>query len=137
MGFEGSNRRKEGEMRRWYGIGVALLVILGGIAIGVGAYNAGIHEGLERSGDAAEVVRYVGPGFGFPFGLVLFPLFFFGIFALMRGAFWRRGWDGHGHGPSGPGPWGKGGPPAFEEWHRRQHERSPEQTSAGGEPVAG
>jgi hypothetical protein len=109
------------------GLLVLLLVILGGIAIGVGAYNAGLAEGLEQSGRATEVVRVIGPGFGpgfgwgFPFGLFLFPLFFIGIFLLVRGAFWRRRWDGPGYGHGGPGPW-KGGRAMFDEWHRRQHE---------------
>jgi hypothetical protein len=110
-------------MRRGMGLLVLLLVILGGIAIGVGAYNAGLAEGLEQTGRATEVVRVIGPGFGwgFPFGLFLFPLFFIGIFLLVRGAFWRRRWDGPGYGHGSPGPW-KGGRAMFDEWHRRQHE---------------
>lgn len=90
-------------MRRGIGISVVLLLILAGIAIGVGAYNAGFSQGLEESGRAGEIVRVIdrGPVF-FPFGLFLFPLFFIGIFSLMRGAFWRRRWDGSGHhGPGG------------------------------------
>jgi hypothetical protein len=64
-------------MRRGVGIGVVLLLVLAGIAIGVGAYNAGFSQGLEESGRAGDVVRVIGPGFGFfPFGLFLFPLFF-------------------------------------------------------------
>ena len=122
-------------MRRWTMIGVSVLVILAGVGIGVGAYNAGLHEGLQRTGEATEIVRYVGPGWGggFPFGLLLFPLFIFGIFALFRGAMWRRHGDWHGHGPGGPGgpgPWGRA-----EEWHRHQHEQGGQPTSAGGEPA--
>lgn len=125
-------------MRRWYVIGIVILLILGGIAIGVGAYNAGVTHGLEQARDGVDVVRYVGPGFGygFPFGLILFPLFIIGIFALVRAAFWRR-WDGHHHPHGGPGRWGNGAPPTFEEWHRRQHEQVLEQPSAGAEPAAG
>src|SRR5437773_366291 len=120
------NRRKEERMRRWMWIGVSLLVILGGILIGVGAYHAGVTHGLEQTGRAVEVVR-VGPRDGyFPFGLFLFPLFFIGLFLLIRGAFWSRrwaGWDAHHHeNPWGHGPWGHGGSQAFEEWHRHQHE---------------
>lgn len=124
-------------MRRWYTVGVLALVLLGGIAVGVGAYNVGLKEGLERTGQATEIVRYVGPGFGgFPFGLILFPLFFFGIFALMRGAMWRRHGDGHRH---GPGPWGGPGgrgpwSDRAQEWHRLQHEGA-KPASAGGEPA--
>lgn len=121
-------------MRRGIGIGVVLLLILAGIAIGVGAYNAGFSQGLEESGRAGEVVRVIdrGPIF-FPFGLFLFPLFIFGIFALMRGAFWRRrGGSGH----HGPGGWTKGGPPMFEEWHRRQHDKAGDPPDSSGEPAS-
>jgi hypothetical protein len=108
-------------------IAMVIVVILVGIAVGVGAYNAGLHQGLAESGRGGEVVRVVGPGFGFfPFGFFLFPLFFIGLLLLLRGAFWRGRWGG-------PGPghheW-RGGPPRFEEWHRRMHEE------AGGEPPA-
>jgi hypothetical protein len=120
-------------MRRGMWIGVLLLVILVGIAVGVGAYNAGLHQGLEESGRTGEVVRVVGHGGGFfPFGLILFPLFLLGIFALMRGMFWRGRWDG-----PGPGHWGERGPARFEEWHRRQHEQGTgDHPGAGGEPAS-
>jgi len=127
-------------MRRWFGIGVALLVILAGVAIGVGAYHAGYNHGLVNSGHVREVV--VGPGYGsgFPFGLLFFPLFFIGLFLLLRGAFWRRRWaygDGPGH-HMGPGPWGGGGTGRFEEWHRQQHgEGSQDQPGSPPRPVSG
>jgi len=121
-------------------IGVLLLAILGGVIIGVSAYNAGVTHGLEQTGRAVEVVR-VGPGYGyFPFGLFLFPLFFIGLFVLIRGAFWSRRWSdrgAHHDGPGrwSPGPWGPGRHQAFEEWHRHQHEQGSEQHRAsGGEP---
>jgi hypothetical protein len=125
-------------MRRGIGIAVLLLVILGGIAIGVSAYNAGVSHGLAEAASGGQVVRVVGSGFGFfPFGLFLFPLFFFGIFALARGAFGARRWGGHGHGPYGGGPWGQEGPKRFEEWHRRQHEQGEgDHTPSGGEPAS-
>ncbi len=125
-------------MRRWTWIGVSLLVILGAIIIAVGAYNAGVTHGLEHTGRAVEVVR-VGRGYGyFPFGLFLFPLFFIGLFLLIRGAFWSRRWGGgeaHEHGPGrwGHGPWG--GPQTFEEWHRHQHEQAGDHPGSGGEPT--
>jgi hypothetical protein len=104
-------------MRRGAWVAVVLLLILVGVGAGIGGYNAGVADGIERSG--GEVVRVVGHGygFGFPFGLILFPLFFFGVFFLLRAAFWR--------GPAwgGPGHWGpRGGPAGVEEWHRRLHE---------------
>jgi hypothetical protein len=127
---------------------VALLVILVGIGIGVGAYNAGlddgVRQGLQEAGRGTDVVRVIGPGYRyghrgfFPFGFILFPLLVIGIIVLVKGAFWRRRW----YGPWGPGPgWGPGhhGPDApghagpgrsmFEEWHRQQHEEPP-----GGQP---
>jgi len=112
-------------MRRGMGIVMVILLILAAIAIGVGAYNAGLSQGLEEGGRAGEVVRVVGPGFGFfPFGLILFPLFLFGIFALFRAAAWRGRWGGPG-GPGGPGRWDHHGPwsERAEEWHRRLHEQ--------------
>lgn len=125
-------------MRRGFGLGAAILVVLLLVGVGVGAYNWGVNEGLEQSGQATEVVRYVGGhGFGFfPFFL-FFPLFFLALFAF-KGAMWRRHGDqGHGpwgHGPGGHGPganWEQG----YEEWHRRQHEAGGAGSSAGGEPA--
>lgn len=127
-------------MRRGYGWGAAILGILLLVGVGIGAYNWGVSEGLERSGEATEVVRFVGHGFGFPFGLLFVPLLLLAIFAF-KGFFWRRHWDhDHGHGPDGPGaqatgsgghgPWQQG----FEDWHRRQHEVGGGQ-GVGGEPA--
>ncbi len=127
-------------MRRWFGIGVLLLVILAGVAIGVGAYHAGYNHGLVNSGHVREVV--VGPGYGdgFPFGFLFFPLFFIGLFLLLRGAFWRRRWA-YGGGPGhhmGPGGWNKGGPGMFEDWHRSQHrEGAEDQSGSPPQPVSG
>lgn len=127
-------------MRRWTWIGVTLLVIAAGVAIGVGAYHAGYTNGLEHTGRAVEVVREYGRGGFFPFGLFLFPLFFIGLFLLIRAAFWGRRWGGPG---PGPGPWGdyeewrRGRQAMFEDWHRRQHEQgSGDHPSAGGEPAS-
>ncbi len=111
-------------MRRGMVIGLVLLAILAMVGIGIGAYNAGLSEGLERTG--AEVVRGDHDGFGFPFGLILFPLFFFGIFFLLKAAFWGGGWGGPGH-------W-HGGPQAIEDWHRRLHEEGRDRPRTGDEP---
>jgi hypothetical protein len=59
------------------------------------------------------VYGHHGGGF-FPFGIILFPLFIFGIFALMRAAFWGGRWGAPGH--------HKGGHHMAEDWHRRLHE---------------
>jgi uncharacterized BrkB/YihY/UPF0761 family membrane protein len=120
-------------MRRGMWIVVAVLVILGAIAVGVTAYNAGVAQGIEESGRAGEVVRVVGPGgWGFPFGFLLFPLFFIGFFFLLRAAFWGRRWGG-------PGPGGRWGSrdEMVEQWHRRLHERDVQSgPSPGGEPTS-
>jgi hypothetical protein len=123
-------------MRRGFGLGAAILVVLLLVGVGIGAYNWGVSDGLDQGGKAVEVVRYVGGhGFGFfPFFL-FFPLFFLGLFAF-KGAMWRRHGD-HGpwgHGPGGPGPGGNR-EQRYEEWHRRQHEAGGAGSSAGGEPA--
>jgi hypothetical protein len=124
------------QMRRGMWIGVVLLVVVGGIALGVGAYHAGVSHGLAQAGQAQRVVRVVGPGWGFfPFGFFLFPLFLFALFALARGAFWRRGWSGD-HGPGGSGPVAGGRRAMFEDWHRRQHEERGAPSGAGGPPAS-
>jgi hypothetical protein len=116
---------------------VLLLVILVGVAVGIGAYHAGYDHGLEASGRVTQIVREVGPGGFFPFGLFLFPLFFIGLFLLIRAAFWGRRWGGPGSwGPGHPEHGGWNGPRRFEEWHRRQHEHSAgDHPGAGGEPA--
>ncbi len=130
-------------MRRGFGIVVLMLVVLAGIAIGVGAYNAGVSHGLAEAANGGQVVHVVGPGYGFgffPFGLFLFPLFLFGIFALFRFAFWGRRWGGYGPGGAdhGHGPWRGGWNQGAEDWHRRQHEpTSGDHTPSGGEPASG
>jgi len=94
------------------------VLVAGGIA--ALAYQAGVSHGLALqipSGAAAAAVppyyfyRPWGSGFGF------FPIFFF-IFlwiVVSRALFWRgRRWHR---------AYCVDGPPAFEEWHRRAHER--------------
>jgi hypothetical protein len=133
-------------MRRTWGIAVLLLVVLAGIAIGVGAYHAGVNHGLTQAREGGQVIRVVGPGYGFgffPFGLFLFPLFIFLIFGLFRAAFWGRRWGGPDHGHEGwdSDRWSKGRGAMFEEWHRRQHGQEPEsgggdRAGPGGEPAS-
>jgi hypothetical protein len=126
-------------MRRGFGIAALVLVILAGVAIGVGAYHAGVTHGLAEAATGGQIVRVVGPGYGygygfFPFGIFLFPLFFFLVFGLMRAAFWGRRWGGHDHPHKGHGPWGEG-QNRFEEMHKRLHEQaSADHPSSGGEP---
>jgi hypothetical protein len=123
-------------MRRGFAIGVLLLVILGGIAIGVGAYHAGVNHGLSEAANP-RVGHVVEIGYrGFPFGLIFFPLFFIGFFLLLRGAFWRHHWHGGGPWDHGHGPEGRDRRERIEEWHRRLHEQaSGDHPGAGGEPA--
>jgi len=103
-------------------LAIATLIVVGAVAIGMGAYNAGWVHGMAESGRvmAAPPVGtpyvYLWPhpwGFGFfPFSPILFFLVFF---FFVRGLLWR----GRRH-----GGWGyryDSVPPAFEEWHRRAH----------------
>jgi len=128
-------------MRRGWAIAAAILVVLVTIGVAVGAYNAGIDEGIRRGAEAGQVVEVVGGRYGyghgfFPFGFFLFPLFIIGtIFLVSRAFHGPRGYWGRDHG-SGYGPWSDEGRAGFEEragaWHRRQHEQA-----SGGEKSTG
>lgn len=106
-------------------LAVAALVLLGAVAIGIGAYNAGMAQGIAESGrmiappQGGTPYIYVWPrpwGFGFfPFFPILFLVF---SFFVVRGLLWRGRW--HGGWPYRY----EGVPPAFEEWHRRAHAAS-------------
>ena len=123
-------------MRRNIPVWVLVVAVAVTVLIGIGAYNAGVSEGLaqnlDQSGSGADIAHYVDHDrrFGFfPVGLILFPLLFFGFFALMGAAFGRGARWG------GPGPWGGDRTRGLEDWHRRQHEPSGDTKGAGGEPV--
>jgi len=97
--------------RTWSWILIALLVVAG-VAIGVGAYNAGYDNGLTAHPAAnVQVVRYVGHGFGFFPGFFIFPVLIFAIFAFGRARHhhhWRaHHWAGEEH---------------HDDWHRHQHD---------------
>ena len=136
-------------MRRGIAIVALLLVILGGIGIGVGAYRAGerngVAQGIEQvqvaqeNGQSVQVVHVVDEGrpYFFP-GFFLFPLFLFGAFFLIGGIFRGAGrWGKGGPQGHGPGPWNDDGRRRFEErareWHDQQHGQAP---PAGTEPAA-
>jgi hypothetical protein len=127
---------------------LAAIVVVAVIAgIGIGAYNAGVSEGVAEAaraaqaageGEAVVIPPYVGGpygygyghgwggGFGF-FGFLLFILGFFLIIGLIRAAF---GWGRWGGGGRGPGGW-DGRRERMEELHRELHRRDEPQSSAG------
>jgi hypothetical protein len=114
---------------RRYGWAVALVVVLLSAVVGIVAYNVGLSHGIAESalasGDGVPPYawgwhRPWGFGFGFPLLFLFFWIF------VMKALFW--GWGG---------PWRHryyagwhGGPPSFDEWHRRAHERMKENPPA-------
>ena len=115
---------------RFRGAAVIGIVLLSAIAA-VAAYNVGFSHGVAQQlvtqgGQLPAVLYPYGwyrPwGFGFGFPILFFVLLWF---LVARALFWRRRWH-HGYGYPG---WG-GVPPAFDEWHRRAHERLKEEKPA-------
>jgi hypothetical protein len=115
-------------MDRRMGWAAVAFAVLGALAVGAVAYNAGVAHGLAMSPELAParggvVVPYgwYRPwGFGFgPFLLVLF--WFLALRALFGRGFHRRRWYGTDE---------RSAPPAFEDWHRRAHERMNNQPAA-------
>jgi hypothetical protein len=132
-------------MRRGWAIAATILLVLVTIGIAVGAYHAGVDEGIRRAADSDQVVEVVGGRYGyggfFPFGFFLFPLFIFGTIFLVSRAFrGPRGWGHHDHGP-GFGPWSEEGRARFEDrardWHRREHEQASGGDEGGSSPPTG
>ena len=132
-------------------IAAVLLVIfltVGGVFLGVSAYNAGVTAGLAQNlaqGGSDVVVTpgyatapYVGwgygwgnPGFGF-FGFLFFLFFLFLIFGLIRAAFgWGRGWGRGGWGPGGPGRYDHRH--GYDAWNDRVREVHDELHRSGGQ----
>jgi hypothetical protein len=128
-------------MRRGIGVIALLVVILAGIGIGAGAYNAGERDGVaqgieqvqvaQENGQDVQVVHVVDDErHGFFPGFFLFPLVFIGLFFVLGGVFRGAGRWGHGGpGGHGPGPWNDEGRRRFEErareWHQREHGDAP------------
>jgi len=129
-----------------------VLIVLGAVALGVGAYQAGLAAGASQvvaTGAAPAVVPYYyGHPFGFGFGFFGFLgtlLFIFLIFAVIRAVAFGgrgRGWGGPGGWSGGPGgqgwrgsPWESRAHDVFEDWHRNAH--SGEGGTTGGPGATG
>ena len=131
---------------------VALVIIAGVAFLGVGAYNAGVTQGLAQAGQVVvtpggyPVGPYIGGGYGwghgFGFGFFGFlgTLFFiFLLIALLRAAFGghrgRHGWGGPGGwgGTGGPGSWGgPNDPRGRSPWEARAREVHDDWHRTGG-----
>ena len=125
----------ESQMRRGFGLIGALVTVIVLVIVGVIAYNVGWSDGVNThlpAGTATAPGPYYGYGYGFHpffagFGILWFLFILFGIFFLLRLAFFGRMWRGGGWG-YGKGM-GRGGYGSFEEraqeWHKRQHGELP------------
>lgn len=131
---------------------VALAIVAGVAFLGIGAYNAGVSQGLAQAGQVVvapggyPVGPYIGGGYGWGHGIgfgffgFLGTLFFiFLVFALLRAAFGghrgRHGWGGPGGwaGPGGPGGWGGPGDPRGRgPWEARAREIHDDWHRTGG-----
>ena len=116
-------------MRRGFGLFGAILTVILLIVVAAIGYNIGWSQGVSTHlpQGAANVPPGYYYGYGFHpffagFGILWFLLILFGIFWLLRLAFFGRRWGGW-YGPRGMG--GHHGPGSFEEraqeWHRQQH----------------
>ena len=106
-------------------LAIGALVIAAAAAIGVGAYNAGVAQGIARRSAGGAASRRAYPVYPYmwyrPWGFGFFPFFLLLVlfFFIARVLSWRgRGADGWSYRHDGV-------PPAFEEWHRRAHAERP------------
>ncbi len=123
-------------MRRGFGLVGLLATAILLVIVGAIAYNVGWSDGVNTHLPASTTTPVAGPyyGYGFHpffagFGILWFLFILFGLFFLLRFAFWgfagRRMWGGGGGYGRG---WGYGHG-SFEEraqeWHSRQHGQQP------------
>jgi hypothetical protein len=126
-----------------FGWAVLAAAVLLSVAAAVVAYNAGVADGIatgaagSTAAAAAAAPGRVGHGYR-PWGIgIMWPLLWLAFwFVVVRGLCFRRHyWCGRpwgryaGYGFEGPGD-PSAVPPAFDEWHRRAHERAKESGSA-------
>ena len=120
-------------MRRGFGLIGLLVTTLLVVTVGTIAYNIGWSDGvathLPAGTPAGPGPYYYGYGYGWHpfgfFGIFFFLLFIFGIFWLLRLAFFGRMWMRGGGWGGYKGGYGHGVPPGIEErlqdWHKRAH----------------
>jgi hypothetical protein len=130
-------------MRRGFGFIGLLVTLIVLTIVGVIAYNVGWSEGLAThvpEGTAAAPPYYYGYGphfFGAGFGLIWFLFILFGLFFLIRLAFFgRRHWGGGGWGYKGGQGYGMphGIDERMQEWHKRAHGEQPSDTQTTPPP---
>src|ERR1035437_8837644 len=145
QGFQGEEMRHGGGFRF-----LAALVLVGVLAaLTAGAYGAGYAAGAGSNATVSPWVYGGFIGFGNVVGLIVTIFVLVMLFRVMSFASWGRGrggWDRRPSGPMGPndpvgpdgaafvGPgfrrgwhdsgWQSARRDAFDEWHRRSHERS-------------
>jgi hypothetical protein len=130
-------------MRRGFGLFGAILTVILLIVVAAIGYNIGWSQGVSTHlpEGAANVPPAYYYGYGFHpffagFGILWFLVILFGIFWLLRLAFFGRRWGGW-YGPRGMGG-GHYGQGSFEEraqeWHRRQHGEQPPSGTAPPPP---
>jgi hypothetical protein len=114
----------------------AVVIALVGAAIAAFfAYNAGLANGAAAAqlpaGTPGALPPYAWYGWHRPWGFGLFgPFLFIAVwFVLLRGLFWGGRWRRCGYYGGGY----SGAAAAFDEWHRRAHEKIPG-SDAGGSP---
>lgn len=108
---------------RWFFVAAAIVFAA---VVGVIAYNTGLHHGVMESGRITVAAPgtvpypYPYPYYGWHGGFFILPFFFIlFVFFLVRGLFWRGAW----HRGGGPCGYRHEAFDAFDEAHRRAHER--------------
>lgn len=134
---------------------LVIFLAIGGVFLGVSAYNAGVTAGLAQNlaqsgGDVVvtpgyATAPYIGWGYGWGhggfgfFGFLFGLLFLFLILGLIRAAFgWGRGWGRGGWGPGGPGrsDYGRGSA-AWNDRVREVHDELHRSSGQGDQSPSG